>query len=235
MHLSVAPYYRAALSALRFLETRTPTDRRFGPEADATWAGFRGRLVTSDRIDLMIRDADAQWPGAFGARTVFRLEGVAEDEAFGPTFEGLDPVDAEELFRDVVGRAAPVSVDETLLAIASTWQLPIASFDVGSVAASDAIVVTGPSAIVALARVFEANRGVLDWGEQVTCVATRPGERQLAAVVAGLVPTRVPGRVLAPADRGRASSSRPGRLVASPDATPDDLAFANDVARGLGS
>jgi len=232
MNLDVAPYYRAALAALRFLESRTPTDRRFGAEADATWAGFRGRLETTYRIDLMIRDADAQWPGAFGARTVFRLEGVAEDEAFGASFEGLDPVDAEELYRATIAQPSPRSVEDALRAIASAWGLPLAAFEVPNVGAAESLVVTGPSAVLALALVFEANPGSLDWSEQVVCVASRPSERQVAAAVAGLVPTRGAGKVVARGDDSSLPKGRTARLIASPDADADDLAFATEVAAG---
>lgn len=38
-------YYRAALTALRFVEARRPTGRRFGAEADALWASFAGGLL----------------------------------------------------------------------------------------------------------------------------------------------------------------------------------------------
>ena len=66
-------YYEAALCALRFVEARRATRRRFGPEADATSTAFRGDFGTSARIDLLLRNADAQWPGAFGARSVYGL------------------------------------------------------------------------------------------------------------------------------------------------------------------
>jgi hypothetical protein len=45
-----AAYYRAALCCLRFIEQRRPTGRRFGAEADARWASFRGELQGADRI-----------------------------------------------------------------------------------------------------------------------------------------------------------------------------------------
>jgi hypothetical protein len=61
-------YYRGVLTALRFLEQRRPTGRRFGPEADLRWSSFRGHLLDIDRVELMVRDADAEWPGALGAR-----------------------------------------------------------------------------------------------------------------------------------------------------------------------
>jgi hypothetical protein len=97
----VKSYYGAALVGLLAIEARRPTGRRVGSEADARWQAFRGDLTTANRLDLLIRDADAQWPGAFGARTVFSPRGVFDDDAFGPGWEGLDPVVAEELWREV--------------------------------------------------------------------------------------------------------------------------------------
>lgn len=82
--------------ALRFVESRRATKRRFGPDADATWTAFRDDFGTSARIDLLLRDADTQWPGAFGARSVYGLAAVAEDEAFGAAWMPLDDVDAED-------------------------------------------------------------------------------------------------------------------------------------------
>ncbi len=56
-------YYGAALVGLLAIEARRPTGRRVGSEADARWQAFRGDLTTANRLDLLIRDADAQWPG----------------------------------------------------------------------------------------------------------------------------------------------------------------------------
>jgi hypothetical protein len=58
-------YIEGALRLLQYVETRRPTGRRF--DADARWSSFRGDLETVDRIELMLRDADAEWPGGFSA------------------------------------------------------------------------------------------------------------------------------------------------------------------------
>lgn len=75
---STRAYYRAALTGLRFIDSKQGTGRRFGENARALWAEFRGDLTDAHRIDLMLRDADVQWPGAFGAvqelRAVLSLE-----------------------------------------------------------------------------------------------------------------------------------------------------------------
>ena len=120
-----ARYYAAAMAALRFIEQRTPTTRRFGPEADARWSAFKGNLETADRIDVLLRDADAQWPAALGARNVFALRAAAEDEAFGVEWEPLDAVAAEDLWRSVSVEPAPQGVAAALAAVAAGWGLSL--------------------------------------------------------------------------------------------------------------
>lgn len=41
--------YEAALCGLRFIEPRTPSQRRFGENADALWSEFRGDLTDGDQ------------------------------------------------------------------------------------------------------------------------------------------------------------------------------------------
>ncbi len=98
---SVRSYYQAALVGLQTVESRRATGRRFGPDADARWKSFRGDLTTGDRMNVLIRDADTEWPGAFGARAAFGLDGVAEDDAFGGGgWPGIEARVAEELWRE---------------------------------------------------------------------------------------------------------------------------------------
>jgi hypothetical protein len=103
--------------ALRLVEARRATKRRFGPEADATWTAFRGDFGTSARIDLLLRDADAQWSGAFGARSVYDLAAVAQNEAFGGAWMPLDDVDAEELWRRIVAAPTPKSAADASVSL----------------------------------------------------------------------------------------------------------------------
>ncbi len=215
-------YYSAAVRALRYLEARRPTGRRFGPDADARWHAFRGDLTTADRIDLMTRDADAQWPEAFGARTTFAERAGAEDEPFWSAWVPLDPVDAETLWRAQLAAPAATDLQRLLHAIAAAWDIRLAPFDPGPVDPADALVVVGPSAIAATLLAFERGGRDYDWAEQVVIVATPPGHRQLAALGGAMLGIGRPVRIVTATE----ALPRPGRLIASPDADPADRARA---------
>jgi hypothetical protein len=238
-------YVEGALRLLQFVEARRPTGRRFGADADARWASFQGDLRTADRIELLLRDADAEWPGAFGARAVYDLRAVAEDDPFGAAWPGLDPIAAEELWRGLRASAsasasAPAAPDPAAAcgAIAAAWGLALRPHPVGAVAPTDRLVVAGPSAIVAAIAAFAAGAGAaLDWADQVTVVATPPAHRQLAAAAAALLnaprPTRLLSAPAAPASDAAPPAPVPGaRAVVSDDATPSDRALAVALAAG---
>lgn len=223
-------YYAAALAALRFVEARRPTKRRFGPEADATWAAFRGDLGSSARIDLLLRDADAQWPGAFGARSPYALAALAGDEPFGAAWAPLDDVDAEELWRRGVAAPAPTGVREVLTRVAEAWGLALSPFDPGPIGAADKLVVVGPSAIAATIDAF--SRGAdLDWNDQVFVIATSPAHRQLAVLGAALVNASKATRLVTP-DAPSPPPPRGARLVASADAAAADRSAAERASQG---
>lgn len=223
----VRAYYQAALGALAYIEGRQPTGRRFGREADARWSSFKGDLTTADRIDLLIRDADAQWPSAFGARSVFAKHAVAEDEPFGADWEPLDPVDAEEMWRARVQASSPSSPGQTLEASASAWDLSLSPFDPGAIGAAEKLIVAGPSAIAATIVAFHEGAD-LDWVDQVTVVATPPAHRQLAALAGALLNATKPARIFT----AEAATAQPGaRLVLSDDATDEDAEKARELAQ----
>ena len=219
---AVRAYYVSTLGGLRFVEARRPTGRRFGNEADARWTGFRGGLTTADRLDLLVRDADAEWPGAFSPRTVFAESTVAEDNAFSPSWPGLHPVEAAELWHNTLLRPEPRNLDLLLDAWAHAWELRLSPFALGPLTGFERLVFAGPSAIAAVLRVF-LGRNDLAWTEQVTLVATPPAHRQLAALTTAVLNATKPTRVLTHPQ----AHDLVGRPVVSPDATPEDA----DAAR----
>ena len=227
----VRAYYEGALSALRHIEGRQPTGRRFGAEADARWGAFHGDLTTADRIDLLIRDADAQWPGAFGSRTVFARQGVAEDESFGMGWEPLDPVDAEDMWRTGQGKALATDMRATLTAVAAGWGATVVGCSVGAVGPAEKLVVAGPGAIIAVLESFSKGRD-LDWADQVIVVATPPAHRQLAALGAALLNVAVPTRLYAHTDVGVVVKGVVHRVIVSDDADGDDAVRARVLGGG---
>jgi len=224
----IRAYYTAALVGLRYIEQQKPTDRRFGANADARWASFKGDLTTADRLDLLIRDADAHWVGSFGARTVFAMEAVSEDDPFGPTWVPLDAVDAEEVWRGELAKDGPDSVAGALSEAAKAWGLSPSTMDKPTVAAADKLVVVGPGAIIAAAQAF-AEGSDLDWSDQVTCIATQAAHRQLAAMAAGLLGATKASTILTATSAGQASLSG-RRLLLSDDADDADAAAAKEAA-----
>jgi hypothetical protein len=224
-------YYASALEGLRFIEARRPSGRRFGADADAMWGSLRGNLTTADRIDLLIRDADVQWAGAFGARTVFDMRAVSEDDPFGAEWSPLEPVDAEELWREVVRAPAPETVRETLTRCAKAWGIELLGHEAVAVAPADKLLVCGPSAIVASVEAFATGRD-LDWADQVVCRASPPAHRQLAALAAALLNEVCACEIFPRSACPSAPPARPlaGRtLVISQDAHPDDAAWARSA------
>lgn len=181
----VHAYYRAALSALAYLERARPTGRRFGADADARWAAVRGGLSPADRVDLLLRDANAEWPGALGARTAFDFGSVAEDDAFGRDWPGLDGVTADRFLRDAA-TTSPRDVLDTLTSMARAWGRELAPTSSPTVDVRARFVVAGSSAIAHLAAAFAANADAR-WASQVVVVADAPLARQLAAVVPALL------------------------------------------------
>ena len=218
---NISSYYKASLAVLRYLEQRRPTDRRFGPNADARWQTFQGDLTTADRLDLLIRDANAEWPGALGAAATFGLRAVAEDDAFGSEWAPLDPVEGEEIWRS---GETPASVGEALDAVAGCWGITLSGARaVGEIGPAEKLVIVGPSAIAAVIAAFAEGRD-LDWADQVVCVATAPGHRQLAAVATALLNLNKRAEVMSPAT---ALGLKGRRLIISDDAHADDEAWAD--------
>jgi hypothetical protein len=220
----VTAYYRAARAALHYVEARRPGGRRFGPDADARWRAFAGGLTASARLDLLISDANTEWPGAFAARTAFDLDQVAEDDAFGAQWQPLDPVLAEELWREpppIIG-----SPRAALAAVAGAWALRLSTLAIPALDPAQKVWVAGPTAIASLAEHFASARD-LDWAAQVTCVATPPAHRQLAAFAAALTDAPRPAVVICAANASAPPAT--ALTLVSDDADPVDRAV---VQRG---
>lgn len=229
-------YYRSALTLLRFVEARSPTARRFGPEADALWRSFAGDLDNSDRLELLLRDADRQWAGAFGARAVFALRSAHEHDAFGADWRRLSSTQAGELWKQALAQQPASDPDHLITAIVSEWQLETKPFELPKLGPSARVVVAGLGAIAAAMRAFLANPD-LSWPNQVAVVADEPGPRQLAAVMAALGDHAEPTLLLhsdqLDLDQQKRIRSKLGsglQVIASPDATAPQLDVANRLA-----
>jgi hypothetical protein len=213
-------YYMTALAGLRLVEARRATGRRFGADADARWASLRGDLATADRIDLLIRDADAEWPGAFGARVVFAEPAVAEDDAFGPAWSPLPTVEADEIWLAALNEPSSAEPDPLFRVWSRVWGESLAPFEMKRPSPTDRFLVAGPSAIAATIRMF-FGREDLAWSEQVTVVATPPSHRQLAALGGAILNTTRPPALY--------TSQQPfpagGIVHVSKDAADEDAAF----------
>jgi hypothetical protein len=219
-------YYAAALTALRFAEQRSPTGRRFGKEADAAWRAFKGSLTMADRIDLLLRNADAQWKQAFGARSVYALRAIAEDEPYGAEWQPLSARVADKLWRELNDIEAPRNVKAALRDCAAAWELSLKKVTVEPLRATTKLVLAGPSAIAAYCEHFAEEKS-LAWARQVACIATSPAHRQLAFLAGALVDSTEPAQVLAAAEAK--GLKRAGRAVVSPDADAADAAAAESA------
>jgi hypothetical protein len=229
-------YYWTALTALRFLDERSGR-RRFGPDADARWDGFAGDapasihgnnsririLSDADRIDLLLRDADIQWPGAFGARAVFDLAEIPEDDAFGHDWVPYD--DAATLWHQVT--LTPLIPDLTQLShrICTIWDTPLTLDPLPPLHPNTRWLLQDPSSVAAAIGAFAADSARV-WHSQVLVVAGSPLEaglslqqrrirgltRQLAALAAGLLSQSKPTRILnrTPATDEYRGYERPG-------------------------
>ena len=220
-------YYLAALRLLRFIEHRAPTTRRFGEQADAAWKQFAGALKTTDRIQLMIADAHAQWPGSVGPSVVCNMPGVAEDDAFGPDWQPLGGAEAERVWSGLGKGVQPKDVHAALSAIADAWGISLAACVPPDIKPGQVVVVAGPSALAGLVEYF-ASHADLAWPRQVTAIATPPGHRQLAAAAGALLNfTEATVVHAAGADLGKL---KPAHVIVSGDAQEADAA----AARALG-
>jgi len=211
----ITRFYGASTFALRALDGASGL--RFGADADARWRLFRGELEDTDRLDLLLRDAAVAHPGGFAARIVFDLEGLADDEPFGPDWPGIDASSATAMLRDASARQR-VQLGE----LASIWgispqKLPKVGLD--AITPATRIVAAGPGAILALADHFAAQSG-FDLGDQVTFIGDGPAPRHLFGLAVALLGGTNQARTL---NSGSSKASgRIDRVLVSDDATADE-------------
>ena len=166
-------YYTAALRGLRFVDERSGQRRRFNADADARWHQLAGDLHLADRIDLLLRDADAQWPGAFGARTVFDLPEVAEDDAFGGDWVPLEDQDAVELWRDITTQPPAADLPTLIQRIFAVWETPFTALALPELTPTSRWLIFTPDAVASALLAFAAGSD-LAWSDQVIVAAHSP-------------------------------------------------------------
>ena len=201
-------YYQAAVLGLRALDAREGRGRRFGPEADARWGRFKGRLHDGDRLQVLLRDASAPWGIAFAASHIFQLDGVARDEPFGPGWVVPNGTQAR--------RYLDIDDAPTLDRCAALLGVTPAAVELPELRPTTHLLVAGGAAILAVARAF-SGRDDLDWARQVTVVADTPAHRQLAGLASVFVGAVKPCAV---ATAATASPAVGAVAVVSPDAEP---------------
>jgi hypothetical protein len=219
---STGAFYRAAHLGLRVLDSRG-VRRRFGAEADARWAQFRGDMTDADRLDLLLREAAAQAPLAFAPREVFALEGLSLEDPFGASWKGPPRGLSGSLLRseNAVASDAVAAFDEAV----ALWEVSIPAMDASSlprIVASSRVVVGGLAALRAIVAHFAAHRGSFDLADQVLFVADRPVERQLFGLATVFLATPGVGRAVPP----RASVEK----VRALGRTPFDAKVVSDDA-----
>lgn len=211
-------FYRAAVIGLRVLEAQPRGARRFGGDPDVRWERFKGHLHAGDRLDLLLGDAAVTWGAAFSPARAFNLQGIADDEHFGPSWPGLSADEGRRLWREVESLTVPADPVLALeMAIKVLDLLPASEPGPVTVTPSTHLVVSGAAALRGAVRIF-ASRADLRWAEQVVVAADEPRQRQLAGL-AGLF----------------LGSLRPVELL-GPDALPaNDLEALATLRRLLGA
>jgi hypothetical protein len=220
-------FYAAAIAGLRVLDGRERVPRRFGKDADARWASFKGALDDADRIDLLLRDAAGTWGAAFSPAEVFDLFGLAPDEPFGPDWQSLSAGAAKRHLAAAAEVTTPLRLGKHLYIDERDVKVP-------SLTASTRLAVAGGAALVAVAQAFAGQQG-LSWSDQVLAVATNPVHRQLAGLLALFTGAASRTRLIRPGDDVRALVKGAGFAqldvaVVSSDAEQDCADFARRAA-----
>lgn len=211
-------FYEVAVLGLKALDTLRNTRPRFDPNADATWAAFKGEQQDADRIDLLVRDAAVIQPAAFAPRVVFGLPGLADDDPFGAGWPGA----TERFAKGWLLAVPPNDAAQLLRRAAEVWGTQVAApgEPVGPITPSTRLLVAGLGALLAVFTAFDGQQG-FDFAEQVTVVADQPAERQLAGLACALLGGHQAVRLL-PADAtpDAVAELRLSRAVVSSDVSP---------------
>ena len=165
---------------------------------------------------------------------IFSLGFSGDDEPFGPEWPSLVPQRAAKLWNEEM--AAELAANEAKLShalarIADAWELSLGKMSTPDVGPNDRLLVVGPTAILAVARAFEAGKA-LSLAEQVTVVATPAAHRQLALFLTAALDQRSPTRVLSVGEIAAFKLPKAVRLIESKDAHIDDLAAARKRMEG---
>jgi hypothetical protein len=239
---AIEAFYRAGLEGLGFLEQREGRGRRFGEAAHAAWRSLGGELEAPDRVELLLRDAAANYPLAFGARGVFEMTWLAEDEPFGSEWPPVRAALAESLLRESKSGGA-TDVAELLAAAAGHWGLPkptrtpALTDQVARITPASHFLVAGVSAMLAIITATSTRRD-LDLAEQALVLTSGAAERQLWGLSLLAASTRTRPRVLslahasADAVRGLGLSRLDFSLVGQ-DTTAEQRSLATALSGAL--
>jgi hypothetical protein len=235
-------FYRTGALALRALQDRALGAERFGANASARWKAFAGELTSSQRLDLLFRDAAVMYPLAFAPRSIFELPGLAHDEPFGPEWTSLPPSQAGAILRDVENATggSSIAIKEVLFALADVWGLKLATPDAGALAkinAASRLVVAGAGAVIAVAAQMSA-RNDCDFGDQVLLVSDEPAARQLCGIAAAISGSRKSPRSVGSAAGVKAATAlgfdRATAAIVSSDCSALEVTAAQTLATELG-
>jgi hypothetical protein len=240
---AIEAFYRAAFEGLRFLEQREGRGRRFGEAAHAAWRSLGGEFEASDRIELLLRDAAAQHPLAFGARGVFEMTWLAEDEPFGSEWPPVRAALAETLLRESKG-TGETDVAKLVAVAARHWAFPRPTVtpaltdQVARITPASHFLMAGVSAMLAVITAA-ATRRDLDLGEQALVLTNGPADRQLWGLALLASSTRSRPRVVSVANasvdavRGLGLRRLDFGLVGE-DTLPEQKALATALCGALG-
>ena len=248
-------FYRAALSAARFLD-RDNDARVLDPDADAAWKAYGSDLPSVLRCDLVLRNFAMLYPAAFAPGPVFRLSGWYDDDPWGTGFERPPAKEVEAIF----AKRPPASTNaaEALELALVAWSLAgardadahadaVVDHQLASrLSPSTKLLVVGARAVAEVARaVVRGERLVAR--TQVIVVGDQPESRHVLAIACALLreaglplfaepplTADEPLTTWAAREAPRLGGVRAQLLVTSSDAAPRDLEAARALASALG-